>query len=446
MYADRRIRVIGQLQEETKGSVVDLKQQRATVLLVSFAMYFLLFVLLYKTGIARFWGYAGFVDNFEWGNFFLSIVTLACFSPLMIREPKRPSDFFIQLIILIVLVPGLVLFTGAGLPFKAFLTLFVGVGTLAATTLLAKNRAISIANVHPKVLFILTGLVAVVTLAGIFAINGTRYLNFDLSAVYEYRRAAADSLPLVFGYLISMITKVAIPFAMVYSALQKKWGQVAIFAGMSVLFFAFTGHKGPLFYPLIVILVFFGSSSPRLTHYTVFALLGILALSGLELFLATISGGTEVWFSSLFPRRGLLLPAQLTWRYVEYFSAMPFNFWSDSRITLGAVTRAYEVGIAEIVGEAFVQAGNHANSGWIGSGFAQAGYVAVIFYSILIGILFRCIDGSVQRIGRRAAISFYILPILTMTLASDLFVALLTHGVGVALLLPGLIHPATRQD
>ena len=87
---------------------------------------------------------------------------------------------------------------------------------------------------------------------------GGKYLNFNISRVYEFRELAAESLPGIFGYLMPIFSKAIIPFGLVISILCKHRLAIIIFIFCSIMVFSITSHKAPLFYPFIIIgLVYF---------------------------------------------------------------------------------------------------------------------------------------------------------------------------------------------
>jgi fructose-specific phosphotransferase system IIC component len=78
----------------------------------------------------------------------------------------------------------------------------------------------------------------------------------------------------------------------------------------------------------------------------------------------------------------------------------------------------------------------NANTGWIGSGFLNAGFAGMLIYAVIIGILFSLLNAYANFSDKRIVVAIMIGPTLTVMMSSDLPTAFLNHGVllGVILL------------
>lgn len=85
-----------------------------------------------------------------------------------------------------------------------------------------------------------------------------------------------------------------------------------------------------------------------------------------------------------------------------------------------------------------------ANTGAIGSGYANAGLVGVALYSIAIGLLVGVLNAYGSRIGHAAvaAVSFVIVFYIVTT--TDFTAALLTHGLLLLLIILSLFSSAIK--
>jgi hypothetical protein len=160
-------------------------------------------------------------------------------------------------------------------------------------------------------------------------------------------------------------------------------------------------------------------------------------LSGLDLwsFEHELTGWNS-WFAGLFVNRALLVPSYLNSIYVDYFSHSEKYYWASSKLSLGLVDSSRELSAPNLIGQQYF--GNEemsANTGWIGSGYANAGFGGVIIYSILIGMLFSFLDAYARKLGGRIVIALFIVPVITMITSADMTDMILTHGLVVALLI-----------
>lgn len=144
----------------------------------------------------------------------------------------------------------------------------------------------------------------------------------------------------------------------------------------------------------------------------------------------------DYFLGSLFVQRIILTPATLNAYHIDFFSKSANYYWSNSKLTLGLLEPAYSLGSANIIGlEYFGNDNMSANTGWIGSGFAQAGYVGVFFYSIIISALISFLEQYTKTLGRPTVVALFIIPMVTIITSSDLTDMLLTHGLVFSILL-----------
>ena len=153
-------------------------------------------------------------------------------------------------------------------------------------------------------------------------------------------------------------------------------------------------------------------------------------------------GGLSGLFGNLFVRRSLLVPSLLNWAYFDFFSVNPNTYWADSKLSLGMISSPYDLGIAELIGREFM--GNeetHANTGWIGSGMANAGYVGIALYSVFLGLLLSLLDAYAKKLGYSLILAIFVLNVMTATQSADFTTMLLTHGLFALLLIVMLLQP-----
>jgi oligosaccharide repeat unit polymerase len=397
--------------------------------------YFAALQLVYQVWVVSIYGYQGYDDNFSASGFSISLVILIAFVSLM-KNNGAPSSVFIHLAFGLILIPSLVLYSGQSLGDEFIFVTCLGFAVVLGITRIFKLKTIEFPKIQEKMLLKLSFAVSLCTILGVFYFGGARFLNFDFSAVYEIRREAANAIPGIFGYLNSIVTKAVIPFGMILCLLARRWVLMLMLFITSIAFFALTAHKSPLFYPLLVLFFFFAAGSKHLKTYFVLALLTGVALSGLDLwsFEHELAGGSS-WFGGLFVNRALLAPSYLNSLYVNYFSHYDKYYWASSKLSLGLVNSGYELSAPNLIGQQYF--GNEdmsANTGWIGSGYANAGYFGVIIYSTLMGILFSWLDAYAKKMGSRVVISLFAIPVITMITSADVTDMLITHGLLVVVL------------
>ena len=409
--------------------------------LCQYGIYFLVLLCMYSMGIAPNFAYMGFLDAFSSENLVISLLMLLFVVPFL-RPGQLPSAFFLNLTASLILVPTLVLYTGAGLPHRFALVTTAALVLMAIISKTIRLRAFKLPVIHSSNLLLVLGYFSAFTVAGIFVFGGARFLNFDLSAVYDLRREAAQNLPIIFSYLVPLVSKVAIPFAIVFAIRDRHWLVVAGLVSLSVLLFALTAHKSPLFFPVMVIFVYFIARSRYVEQYFLAALISIVLASAIDIWFFSRGGeGVSGWFASLFTRRVLLVPSFLNWCYLDFFFDAEKYFWAESKITAGLIEPPFDLRSVNLIGlEYFGKEEMSANTGWIGSGYANAGLWGVMLYSILIGVLLAFLDSYSYRLGKQIIVALFVLPIFTIITSTDFLTMFLTHGLLLSLLLLALMN------
>lgn len=415
------------------------------LLLLQYGVYFAVLLGVYIFFISPVYAYMGFVNTFNFDNLLFSILILLLVAPL-ISPGSLPSNFFLNLAIAIILTPTLVLYTAASLPHWYALTTAFAIILVALTAKISLLPPVRIAFIPSARIMQFLLLFSVSVVGAIFLFGGARYLNFNLAAVYDFRREAAQNLPGIFAYISPLVGKVVIPFGLVFAFRDRRWFFVALFSVLSFLFFGLTAHKSLIFYPILVIFVYQIAGSRYLVQYFLLSLITILLVSGIDVwFLLNGAEGLSGWFTSLFTRRAVLVPSLLNWYYLDFFSNADKYFWADSKVTFGLVKSPFDLRVAHLIGwEFFNKEGMSANTGWIGSGYANAGIWGVMLYSVAIGALFALLDSYANRLGTRMVVSLFTLPVFTLLTSTDLLTMLLTHGLFFSIVLLAMINPTTQ--
>ena len=410
--------------------------------LLQYGLYFFLLLGIYIFGVAPVYAYMGFIQAFKVENLSISLLILLVVFPF-IRPAALPTSFFLNMAVALILVPTLVLYTGAGLPHRYALTTAFALILIAVTAKILHLVPLQVARVRRERLLALLFVLSGVVVLAIFLFGGARYLNFNLAAVYDLRREAALNLPGVFAYLTPLVTKVAIPFALVFALRERRWFFAAVLVFLSFLLFGLTAHKSLLFYPVVVLFVYYTAGSRYLVQNFLAALVAILLVSGVDLwFQLHGAGGLSGWFASLFARRAILVPSFLNWYYLDFFASAEKYFWADSKVTFGLIDPPYDLRFVHLIGsEYFNREEMSANTGWIGSGYANAGIWGVLLYSVLIGALFALLDSYTHRHGTRMVIALFALPVFTLLTSTDFLTMLLTHGLFISIFVLAMIKP-----
>jgi len=373
-------------------------------------LHLLAFMLLaygYEHSVSVIYASEGFHYTPNDDKWLIALGLTAGLSILTPLRPDRASTLFYHLVLGLVLIPMLVLFHAEDQP-DTFVAQAAGgyLLSIALRPMFAMKPPARLC-VRPQALRRGFFVAALLYIAAILALGGGRFLNFDLSRVYELRADAAGNLPSLFDYVSPLISKVVVPTALVLSVLHRQYLAALAFACCSVLIFGLTAHKAPLFYPLLVLGVYVASSRRQLGLLLGIAIVGVLCVSLADFWLARqYDDDMFGWIGKLVMRRVFFLPAQLNFMYYDFFSRNEWVWFSNSKLTFGLADYPYDLPVTHLIGrEYFDSESMGANTGWFGSGYMQAGFAGILLYAAVIAAVFRYVDECAPLSGKQALLT-----------------------------------------
>lgn len=400
--------------------------------------YFCVLSALYVLFLSINYGYAGFLIEIDFIAGGYSFVSLILFS-LFLREHSIVG-FYHYSIMMLIIVPSAVIFSFGGASAGFYIVTLVCCGIVIFISNYDFIPAIRFKEIKSEKILSIFMAIIFLYLLGIVAQGGLAYFSLNLFDVYLYRRASSGSLVSIYGYITPVVAKIIIPASLILAIVMRKWCTVMLALLAVVVTFGLTAHKSILFSPLLILPLYFLNSA----RYTRYFSIGCFVLAGLSL--ADYSFFLErTWaedFGSMFGRRVLMIPALLNSFYVDYFSHNSPYFWSDSKFSFGLVESPNELNSVNLIGDVYMNKPEvAANVGWIGSGYANAGLVGAIIYSVLVGFLISYIDTISKVLGDRLVASVSAMIVISIITSADIVTALLTHGL-LALIMIFAILPA----
>jgi hypothetical protein len=284
---------------------------------------------------------------------------------------------------------------------------------------------------------------AVAAVASVFWIyRMTSAFSFDLSmgTIYANRAAHQSELSGTVEYAHMAATRTLVPLLIVAALVHRRW--VFVFAGvvLELMIFSVGQHRTALFAPVAVLAAYWLAQR----EYSVQWL-----LTGT--FAAVIAGwiwsATTVGFllNEFVVRRVFFIPAMLNYEYYELIAFDRFVWWSDSKLTLGLAQYPYSESVPYLIGARIGLPNAHANAGWVGSGYMHAGWLGVLSYALLIGLLLALLnDRRAERRDRFGAMAFFV-SFLWIFMSSDLPSVMLTHGMLLGIVLFHMLAKLRRQ-
>ncbi len=404
--------------------------------LISAVVFKLLLEVSYIDFVIPVYEYVGYTLNINDTKYLESwIIFLAfcCFLPVRI---ERATDFLIAYLMFAFFCPLLVEFSLADKP-------RVPVYLVALSTILilgfrsGQSIRFPLVRHGPRIaLLIIYGGIVIVT-AWFIASGGLRYFNLNLDAVYQFRRAVGELLDQgLMGYLNSWAIKVFGAAALTLSLWKSRYFLSFLIVVLHIFWFGVSSQKTVLFHPVLVIFVWLWF---RYSKALALLPIGMSILIGIS-YLLYLENEELLVVGSLTINRVFFVPADLTFVYYEFFSKNQFVFWSNS-LTSSFIDYPYTISEPARVIGAYLGGEAHANNTFLATGYMHAGLAGVVVYGALVGMIFRLIDSlSNEGIPSWVAISMIIVPAQALLTSADLPTAILTHGLGISVVLIFLLR------
>lgn len=240
-----------------------------------------------------------------------------------------------------------------------------------------------------------------------------KFSALNLYNVYEIRDEFY--LPKYIQYLYDFVTKFIILFLMVVNLHKKNYKIVGVTSIILLLFFLWKGDKFVLFSAPLVIAIYLALNKLDYKKYLekniiwliVYASIGLIILHLINIKLPL----------SLFIRRVLLVPANLKFVYIDFFSnhekigilGTIFNFIFKIENPYSDLNYPYV--ISDIY---FNKPEMFANTGFLIEGFIRWGYIGVIIIPIIYVIILKILDNGAKNTSFAFMVSMSIIPLISL--------------------------------
>lgn len=413
--------------------------------LVMSVLHLAIFFLLlygYEYYIVPIYGYEGYYFEPNKGKFIFALGMSFILSLLTPIDNSKPSTLFLHVTLIFVLIPMLVIFYADDKSWVYTLQSVVAYCIILLVLPSLKGKYLRLPSLDNNDLLKVLLLLSALYVVSVFSMGGASYFNLDISKVYDFRTDVDENLAGIFGYISPLIGNVLLPFALLLALILKRYFSALVSIVLSILVFGLTAHKGPLFYPIFVVVIYSLISNKNLIRNFSMIVIVVLSLSILDfLFFDTFVNFLYGWFGSLTMRRMFIVPANINYMYFDFFSVNDFVVWSNSKLTMGLINYPYSMDTSHLIGlEYYNNEATGANTGWLGSGYMHAGFLSIVLYALIISLVFSYIDKLATRVeDRRLVVAGTFVPIITLIISADLPTSFLTHGLFVNLILIGFL-------
>jgi len=347
------------------------------------------------------------------------------------KSKEKLSNIMVWLLLFLSYVPILTLFALMDRP-RAYMYAVTGFWLLVFLLLLKIPRIYipSIKKSQSKIIrYLIFFSLGLTVFLMIYKYLGLSF-SFDLTKVYEIRKVYTEMRIPLAGYLFNWSAYIINPIFFAFFLIKRKWIPVVLIVLLQIFLFSVTGNKTFLFaIPFVLVLMWIITQRNPLAYIA----MGLIAMILLGMFSYWLID--DAWIYFLFTRRTLLLPAQLSFFYYDFFSKNGPTFLSQHHIFRDFINYPYHLSPPHLVGEVYFnrpQMG--ANNGIYADAYMNFGYAGFVLWGILLVIILKIVDSFSKNKDMRITVAAIAMPVIILG-ESALLTGLLTHGILLSLIL-----------
>jgi hypothetical protein len=229
-------------------------------------------------------------------------------------------------------------------------------------------------------------------------------VNLSLDETLYDRRLAARQVVgewSVLVYLTNFAVAVGVPFLIALLLVYRDWLCLPVLVYVAVAIFSFDGEKAALFSPLLFLGVGwlslrqskrgprYAAPSPPAAFHLLVVFVALLVFSLLE---PVVLGTSKL--ATIFVRRLLIMPAQLSTYYFDFWADNPLVWMGDGWLgRLGITHNPYPYGVPMVIGaQYFGNPDTNANVNMWAAAFAHFGYIGIFATSATAALFLRLLD------------------------------------------------------
>lgn len=412
-----------------------LRNQRQTVaqIFVHYAAGIALFNLLsynYIYVIVPFWGYLGYVADPSMARYIIATLLVIT---IKYMTPKRITDFISFVLVIfssVSLIPMLSIYAMRGYS-ELYLTSIVLFFWLIGWV--GRNIRVKIPNRRSSVTLVITlclvGLL--LPLAWMISQGALTNLNFSLIEMYDFRPDAMRRYFIgPFIYLNNWASKLFLVVIFAVGLIRRSPLLLLISVSSAIFFYGALSQKTPI--ALLAFTLFSVWAVPRQIPSALLDIFLNLALI-LVLYFFFVLG--EPMLSSVIANRTFFGPALNNVLYFEFFRENPYTFFSNSFLE-GIVDYPYNMHVLDMISiERSGDVGVNPNTGALGTGFMHLGYMGLLFYAVVVGLIISVISSLSKNHARWVPVAVTGPGTFIMLTSTDVSVALLTNGLLVGMII-----------
>ena len=346
---------------------------------------YFLFMINYNVIISKYFNYLGFNQNF-FSLYKLVLATVFTLEFILLYVFLKKEFYKIVYTVFLVSI-----FYGQSIYYifnesKFILLVYMGIPLIVIFIIEKLDTARTNSDIKLKLsdkftlfIFILLVLTLIVPYFKYYKL--INWKNLLLQDVYETRFIFREYSSGILGYLFSPISRVILPFLLVYS-LENKKRMVTIVSTISIIMmYLLNGALKSIIFGFLACIFFYkGDYAQKESRFLKTMVIGNL-LCLLEVVI------NKTWLIADYMRRLFFVPARLFQVYYDYFNER-HTYFLHSKLSKILGINAYEGSLSLFVGEQVLDVkGLNANTGIFCEGFISFGTVGVIIAAMIFGLI-----------------------------------------------------------
>lgn len=372
------------------------------------------------------------------GVYAAMLILLLLIAAILPVRLARPADFLLWVVYLLVVIPSLTISLLAATLTSWYQLMLGCTVTISFTIAVLAGRLPTgwltrhLKPLPPRLFWVIVAGLTLVTYGMLAAGGHLRLALPGLADVYSVRGNfdTSTSGNVLLAYLMPAQATVLNPLFMAVGIIRRKWWLAAGGTIAELLLYSAGGHKTVLFSVPAVLIVAVLYRKGRTPSGALFAW-GVGAVVGLSALIDNILN--TPWLTSLFTRRLIDVPGQLTGAWIHVFEGQPKAHYAYSFLS-SFLPYHYDVVPPFVVATRyFGNPNNNANANLFANGYANFGWFGIGMEAVMLAIVIALANAAARRTPLRGAVMLLAAPSVSLVNGS-VFTALLSHGVAAVLL------------
>lgn len=314
------------------------------------------------------------------------------------------------------------------------------------------RSAMFVTTLSPRHFWSTLFVLATVFYAGIIASHGLKFRLLSLEDIYVVRgefSKASGALGGLAVYFVVWTYKALNPLLLYIGLSSRRYYLIAVALVGQLLVFSVTGFKESIGLLFLTTGLWAVQRTQLRQNIGKSLLIGTTLLFAAIYIVDSISGSSLPILTIVLIRRVVFVPAKLTAYYFDFFSGHDVYYLSHS-LFKWFLSRPYELAPAFLIGQQYALSSELSfNANYLADGVANFGWPGSLVFSIALGFVLRFCDSNFPAKVQAPALALVTIPAFSLT-NSGLLTSLLTHGVGLTIILlmilpPEVLEPRARN-